>query len=139
MSFLSASSTRYGANAYQRVGLETGVISADPHKLILMLYEGAMLSISMAEKHIAAGNTGGKAESVSKASRIISEGLRASLDMEAGGELAVRLVALYDYMCNRLLYANIKDDAPALVEVRQLLSELKTAWEQIGSAAVTPA
>lgn len=134
MSFLSASSARYGANAYQRVGLETGVTSADPHKLILMLFDGAVLAVATAETHLAAGNAAGKAECVSKASRIISEGLRASLDMNAGGELAARLVALYDYMCNRLLYANVKDDAAALVEVRHLLSELKEAWEQIGGA-----
>lgn len=138
MSFLSASSRPYGANAYQRVGIETGVTSADPHKLILMLYEGAVLAISNAEQGLAAGNAGAKAEAISKASRIISEGLRASLDMNAGGELATRLVALYDYMCDRLLFANVKDDRAALAEVRGLLGELKGAWEQIGAGANAP-
>jgi flagellar protein FliS len=53
--------------------------------------------------------------------------------MAAGGELAERLAALYDYMCERLLLANMKNNSSALEEVRSLLHELKGAWEGIGS------
>lgn len=133
MTFLSATPSSFGANAYQRVGLETGISTADPHKLILMLFDGAILSVGVAEQHLAAHNAAGKADAISKASRIIAEGLRASLDMSAGGELAERLGALYEYMCDRLLQANVREEAAPLVEVRNLLVELKEAWEQIAS------
>ncbi|MFT4174692.1 MAG: flagellar export chaperone FliS, partial [Rhodocyclaceae bacterium] len=68
---------------------------------------------------------------------IISMGLKASLDSEAGGELAHRLGRLYDYMCERLLFANAQNNEGALTEVSGLLDELKSAWEQIGAQVAT--
>ena len=62
---------------------------------------------------------------------IIDEGLKASLDKSAGGELAQNLSSLYDYMSQRLLIANLKNDVAALDEVSNLLTELKGAWEAI--------
>lgn len=124
--------------AYNKVGIETGVETADPHKLILMLFEGAMLSIAAASVHMRrneAHDIARKGEAISKAINIISNGLKASLDMDAGGDLAVKLAALYDYMCNRLLHANVHNQPAALDEVSHLLAELKGAWEQIGGKA----
>ena len=77
--------------------------------------------------------TAEKGQSISKAIDIITNGLRASLDPEAGGELPERLGALYDYMCLRLLHANLKNDAAALAEVAALLGEIKGAWEEIAN------
>ena len=68
-----------------------------------------------------------------EAIEIIANGLKISLDYEAGGDLAARLGALYDYMTHRLLYANLHNSRPALDEVTRLLNELKGAWEEIGS------
>jgi flagellar protein FliS len=72
-----------------------------------------------------------KGKAISHAIRIIDEGLKASLDKNAGGDLAQDLSALYGYMCQRLLIANLKNDPAALDEVTELLSGLKEAWEQI--------
>ena len=94
--------SRQGINAYARVGLETGVIAASPHRLILMLFEGARVALSSALVHMKNGETVAKGESLSKAISIISSGLQASLDVNAGGELAQHLYALYDYMSRRL-------------------------------------
>lgn len=119
------------ASTYTNIGIETGVQSASPHKLILMLYDGALLAIGMAQHGIESNNIGQKGERISKAIDIIANGLKASLNIQAGGELAERLDALYDYMCHRLLHANLRNDIAALNEVRQLLNELKGAWEEI--------
>ncbi|MFX5839880.1 flagellar export chaperone FliS, partial [Acinetobacter baumannii] len=76
-------------------------------------------------------DTAGKGQSISRAIDIVGNGLKVSLDLEAGGELAQRLYALYDYMCVRLLHANSQNDKAALDEVAHLLGELKGAWEDI--------
>lgn len=77
------------------------------------------------------GNIAEKGSSISKAIDIITNGLNASLDHEAGGDLTIKLGALYDYMARRLLWANMKNNAAALDEVTQLLRELHGAWAQI--------
>nr|WP_024300334.1 flagellar export chaperone FliS [Methyloversatilis discipulorum] len=117
--------------AYNQVGVEARVASADPHQLILMLFDGAMMSVSTASHQIDMGDTAGKGQSISRAIDIIGNGLKVSLDLDAGGELAQRLYALYDYMCVRLLHANSQNDKAALDEVAHLLGELKGAWEDI--------
>lgn len=117
--------------AYNQVGVEARVAGADPHQLILMLFDGALMSVSTASHQIDMGDTAGKGQSISRAIDIIGNGLKVSLDLEAGGELAQRLYALYDYMCARLLHANSQNDKAALDEVAHLLGELKGAWEDI--------
>lgn len=123
------------ANAYAKVGLETGVIAANPHKLILMLFEGAQLSIRTAGRHMREGNISAKSTAIAKAITIISGGLKSSLDVRRGGEIAARLDALYDYMCQRLFTANVKNQPEMLDEVSALLDELHSAWKQIGEQA----
>jgi flagellar protein FliS len=122
--------------AYSKAGVEAGVETADPHKLILMLFEGALLSVASASLHMKRDNgvedVARKGEAISKAINIITNGLKASLDQTAGGELAGKLGALYDYMSSRLLHANVHNQPAILDEVSHLLAELKDAWEQIG-------
>ncbi|MDY0014066.1 MAG: flagellar export chaperone FliS [Rhodocyclaceae bacterium] len=123
------------AAAYARVGVETGVSTADPHKLILMLFDGALLAIASAAVAMDAQDIPAKGNHISKAIEIITNGLKVSLDMEAGGELAGRLAALYDYMAERLLHANLRNSRPTLDEVAGLLRDLRDAWQQIGQSA----
>jgi len=115
---------------YSKVGMETGIASADPHRLILMLLEGAITSILFAKKEIDAGNISAKGEAIAKAIRIIGE-LDTSLNMEAGGEIAENLRNLYEYMSIALVEANLKNDVKKLLEVMQLLSELRAGWQGI--------
>lgn len=126
---------RNAAHAYARVGLETGVVAASPHQLIIMLYEGAELSVRMAIKHIHERNLEKKSAAISKASAIILEGLRAALDTSRGGDIAVQLDSLYAYMNERLMLAHVNNAAEPLEEVLGLLRELREAWEQIGKQA----
>ncbi|WP_018990303.1 flagellar export chaperone FliS [Aromatoleum toluclasticum] len=127
------------ASAYAKVGVETGVSTADPHKLILMLFDGAILSIATAAAAMERNDISTKGQSISKAIEIIVNGLKASLDPVAGGELAGRLDALYVYMGERLLYANLHNNRAALDEVRNLLATLREAWAGIAPDAATAA
>ena len=132
-------SSRGGANAYANVGIETGVSSASPHKLVVMLFDGALTAVASAIQLINVGNIPAKGQSISKAISIIESGLRASLDKTVGGSIAINLDALYGYMSSRLVTANLKNDVSVLEEVHGLLMELKTAWDAIGQqAAVAP-
>ena len=124
---------RRGAAAYSAVGVETGISTADPHKLILMLFEGALLQVGTAVIALEKKDIPAKGSAISKAIEIILNGLKVSLDYEAGGDLAERLGALYDYMTQRLLYANLHNSQPAMEEVIKLLTEMKGAWESIGN------
>jgi len=119
-------------NAYARVGVETGVEAADPHKLVLMLFEGAMIAVNDARRHLVNSEIAARGSAISKAILIIENGLKASLDMKAGGELAQHLSDLYDYMRNQLLAANLQASAKPLEEVQRLLGDLKDAWAQVG-------
>lgn len=125
--------------AYAKIGVESGVFAADPHKLIAMLYQGALLAIANAKNGMMRRDVAAKGTAISKAISIIEDGLNASLDKKVGGELAQNLSSLYEYMARRLLSANLNDDMAALDEVAGLLNELKGAWDGIGRPADTPA
>lgn len=116
---------------YAKVGIESGVSAADPHKLISMLYQGALQAIANAKNGILRKDIPAKGSAISKAISIIGEGLNASLDKSVGGELVENLSSLYEYMNIRLLTANLKNDMDALDEVARLLIDLKDAWESI--------
>lgn len=122
-------------NAYGKVQVDTGVSAASPHQLISMLYDGALVAIANAKVHLERGDIAARGGAISKAIAIIDEGLKVSINLEAGGELAQNLTALYEYMSYRLLNANLKADREGLDEVAALLRELKSAWDAIGSAA----
>jgi flagellar secretion chaperone FliS len=127
--------TGFGAQAYKRVSVDTGVSSGDSHALVLMLYDGAIAAARQALGHMQAGRVAEKAAALSKASRIIEEGLKVSLDPTAGGQLAQRLSDLYGYMTMRLLQANLRNDPSGLTESLRLLEELRGAWASIRQPA----
>jgi flagellar protein FliS len=118
-------------HAYSKVGVEARVLSATPQQLIVLLFEGALSAVAMARLHMQNNNHAAKGEALSKAIMIIEEGLNASLDNNVGGALARDLSALYDYMAEQLVNANLQNSTKILDEVRRLLGELKTAWETI--------
>lgn len=125
------SSSKRHIDAYNKVGLETGVDGASPYRLITMLLDGAILSLGRAAQALKEKRVGDKGKEISMAIDIISSGLQASIDLEAGGQIAERLNSLYDYMCTRLLHANLRNDLAAIQEVSTLLGEIKAGWEEI--------
>ena len=129
--------TQRALRAYKMVDIETGVDSADPHKLILMLFDGALIAVGDARRHLAGSRTAERGNAISKCIMIIENGLKASLDRQSSGELAGRLSDLYDYMRDRLLQGNLHAQDACLNEVQQLLGELRAAWSQMQSPAIT--
>lgn len=124
-------SNQHGVSVYAKVGLETGVLTASPNKLIIMLYEGAICACRNAEGYMLSKDILNKGAMLSKAISIIESGLRLSLDKKAGGEIAENLDALYAYMSKRLMTANIHNRPELIKEVIKLLTDLKGAWEAI--------
>ena len=122
-----------GAGAYRQVGVLTGVAAATPHRLVEMLYDGFDEALAQALGSLREGAIEAKCRCVSRAVRIIDEGLRANLDLKAGGALATDLQALYAYVSLRLVQANLHNDAAGLEECRRLMQPLREAW-----AAITP-
>ncbi|GGE58027.1 B-type flagellar protein FliS [Streptosporangium jomthongense] len=124
-----------GLQAYQRVNTQTSITDADPHKLIQLLYNGALERINMAKARMQARDYEGKGKLIGKAIEIIG-GLRSFLDFEKGGELAARLEGLYDYMERTLLEASARNDMAKLDEVADLLRSVKEGWDGIREEAV---
>ncbi|GGY70832.1 flagellar export chaperone FliS [Marinobacter zhanjiangensis] len=119
-----------GLQAYQRVNTQTSITDADPHKLIQLLYNGALERINMAKAKIQQKDYGAKAQLINKAIEIVG-GLRSFLDFEKGGDLALQLEALYDYMERTMLEASAKNDIAKLDEVANLLRSVKEGWDGI--------
>lgn len=117
--------------AYAQVSVESSVRSADPHGLILLLFEGAASAMSLALLHMEQNRIAERGSNISKAIDIIANGLKSSLNTEEGGELAERLSALYEYIVQRLLWANMRSDPAALKECMALLEEIHSAWAEI--------
>lgn len=113
--------------AYQSVAAHGGVAAADPHRLIVMLMDGALERIAQARGCMQHGAAGDKNGLLSSAVSIIDE-LRCSLDLKAGGPIAANLDDLYDYICRQLLKANMSNRIGVLDEVTQLLNEIRSAW-----------
>ncbi len=125
-------STMRGAAAYARVGVESSVMAATPHRLIVMLFDGAQASIRAARLHMQSGAVAEKGKAISKAIDIVNLGLIAALDPQQGGELAQRLEQLYDYVVRLLLQANLHNDEQRLDEAERLLEDIGSAWREIG-------
>jgi flagellar protein FliS len=119
--------------AYRQVDLESDIRGADPHRLIVLLFDGAESALRQALVQLEANDIIGKSASLTKAIEIILSGLSASLNTDEGGELAHNLKALYDYMASRLMHANIRKDTAAIREVLHLLGEISSAWREMGA------
>jgi len=120
-------SGRGGAIAKYRQGSSSEVEYASPHRLVQMLMEGALDRIAAAKGGIERNDIELKNGQINWAISIV-DGLRASLNMEIGGEIAANLDLLYEYMIRRLAEGNAHNDIAALDEVASLLKELKEAW-----------
>ncbi len=119
---------------YSSTATQSGVIDANPHRLIQMLMEGALEKIAKAKGFMNRKNIEQKGFHINWAIRII-HGLQDSLDMKSGQELSERLNSLYIYMIQRLTEANVENSIEKLDEVSQLMSTVKEGWDGIESEA----
>lgn len=130
-------SSRNMSSVYRQIDIETGVSGASAHQLITMLFNGALDCISQAKGAMISRQIEAKCTAISKAVRIVDEGLKAGLDMRAGGELAEHLNALYAYITMRLTQGNLRNDVNALDECVRLLTPIRDAWVTIAPADAT--
>lgn len=123
--------THNAAKHYAMINLESNALVADPHKLISMLFEGAVIALNQAEFDIKNDKLTEKFTSISKAIDIVLLGLDASLKYESGNKLGENLHMLYQYMAHQLTLANLHNDINRIQEVRHLVNELRGAWNAI--------
>lgn len=119
---------------YSTVKVHSGVEAASPHRLIQMLFEGALERIAQAKGALLQRNIARKGELIIKAIKITA-GLQGSLNDVEGSSLTQDLDALYDYIIRQLTRANIENNADILDECTALLSEVKAGWDAIGPQA----
>ncbi len=117
--------------AYQSVSVHGGVACDDPHRLVLMLMDGALDRMAQARGFLERGEIARKSQVLHSCITIITE-LRGSLNLTQGGPLAHNLSDLYDYMMRQLLRAIADNNVEYIREVSALLAEIRTAWVAIG-------
>lgn len=124
------------ARAYAQVHTETGVDGADPHRLVGLLFDGALGAIAAAFAAIERGDVEAKGRAIGRAVGIVDEGLRSALDLQRGGGVAQTLYSLYTCVLVRLTDANRNNDGALLRECSRLLAPVRDAWNAIKPRAV---
>lgn len=127
---MSAYPSKSSLAAYRSVAAHSGVATADPHKLIVMLMDGALERISSARGAMENGEKETRNRMIHRTVSIVQE-LRASLNLEKGGELAANMADLYDYSNRQLLRANLENRPELLDEVGNLIRQIRSAWVQV--------
>lgn len=121
------------SSLYRQVGVQTGVSTASPHQLVLMLFDGLVEAIVRARGAMENGDVSEKSAAITKAARIVDEGLKPALNPIAG-EIAVNLGNLYTYLSMRLVQAHARNDIAMLDECRRLIEPVRDAWLAIGAS-----
>lgn len=119
-----------GTEFYSQMSKENNVATADRHELIDLLLTGAKDNLNQAVVNIEANHTEQKCQHLSKAFNIL-DGLRLSLNLEEGGEIAANLDQLYEYMQNQIIDANLNNTKEPLQEVNKLLQTIQSGWQNI--------
>ncbi len=117
--------------SYSSVKVHSGIEEASPHRLIQMLFEGALERIAQAKGAMLQNQIARKGELIGKAVNIVG-GLQGSLNDKEGGSLAANLDGLYDYIIRRLTQANFENNPDYLDECGRLIAEIKAGWDAIG-------
>ncbi|MCE9788821.1 flagellar export chaperone FliS [Shewanella chilikensis] len=121
---------RGSLKSYRKVSLDNEISVASPHRIVQLMFNGALERIAQSRYAIEQGDQSAKGVFINKAIGIIT-GLSNSLNMEAGGEIATNLSNLYDFMLRRITEANLNNDVQALDDVAAVLRDIKEAWDAI--------
>lgn len=125
----------FGVKAYAKVGVESQANAASPHQLIVMLYDGLLESMRFALAHMQAKDPLRKGNEISRALRILQEGLVPALDFEKGGDISVQLMGIYDYVSQHIVIASARNDEEKLKLCIGMIENIRDAWTAIGSQA----
>ncbi len=124
------SSINSAMQAYKEVYTEVAAETADPHKLVSMLFHGVSDRLCTAEQGFENKDLTVRSDSITKAQTILF-GLRSTLDFKKGGELSRLLDSLYDYCIRQLTQAHVSNDVSPVVEVKGLIGQISSAWDSI--------
>lgn len=109
---------------------KSAVNGASPLQLVVMLYDGALRFMEAGRHAMLRKEVYSQNENLTKAQRIVSE-LLSTLDMQQGGEVAKNLSAIYTYVYDRLVEANIEDKPELIEECTTIFSELRESWVEL--------
>jgi flagellar secretion chaperone FliS len=123
-----------GLDSYRNVNAYGNLADASPYQVIQLMLDALLSRIAEAAGHIERGEVAAKGEKIGKALGII-EGLLLGLDTQRGGDIALNLERLYDYVSRTLLKANLENRVDLLKEVSSLLREIKLGWDGIAAEA----
>ena len=123
--------SRPRADAYRRIGVETSMHTIDQHQIIVLLYDGFLREIARARGALARQDVPAKCDAITRALRILEEGLITGLNLVEGGDIAQNLSALYNYCVNQLVLANARNDDALLQEVYGLIDSVAQGWNAI--------
>lgn len=118
------------AQQYRQTAVQSAVLDASPHRLVALMLAGVRERLQLAAASIGRNDLARKGKAIGEINLIIGE-LSGSLDHESGGDIADGLAALYSYSQQRLMEANINNDATILQEVDGLFAEIEGAWQAI--------
>ncbi len=120
---------------YRQVGVATDVAKADPHQLVMLLFDATLAALLQARHALQTGDVPTRCSTIGRAMRLIDEGLKSALVAQADPGLSGNLAALYEHMVSRLFQANLHVDLEPLDEVAGLLGGLRAAWAAIAPPA----
>lgn len=120
-----------GLNAYKQVGIKDQIATADPHRIIQMLMQGALDRMAQAKGAIERKNFAEKSQHISKAMAIVNA-LRDSVKpVEGAEEVSGNLVALYDFIAEQLQAATLKNATQPISDAYSILATIKEGWDSI--------
>ena len=126
-------SNKVAISSYRKAGVAAEAGRASPHKVVLALFDGALGRLAVAAGAIQRNELAMAGEEISTVLTILGS-LQQSLDFDGGGDVAVNLDRLYDYMIQTLLKANLNKDVDGIAEVRELLTVLRDGWSDAAVA-----
>lgn len=129
---------RRGAKAYAHCAVESSAMSASPHQLISMLFEGLKSQMITSILCIEEGNIEGRSKAVSKCLDIVNNGLSAALDIEVGGEVAKNLDSVYAFVGRLLMEANRENSVSKIKKAMDIIDPIAQAWQEVGQRASVP-
>jgi flagellar protein FliS len=106
---------------------QNDVFSMSPARRVVFLYGQALASLRQAGRHMETGEIEARSKSLDRAREIFGE-LLATLDFEAGGEIAGNLAALYTWFIGEAFQVDLKPDTGRLQQLITLVADLHGAW-----------
>ena len=114
-------------NAYSNNYHNNQVMTASSEQILIMLYDGAIRFIRQAKNAIDDGRRADKSIAIGKAMAIVTE-FSNTLDYEIGGEIAIDLSRLYDFVIRELSAVNARSDSARLIPIEKILLDLREGF-----------